>query len=113
VIPDQPVGYPATMSDIRSSVGFTDDQLDRAGRIFGLPPNVVLPGQIQRRSNEHSPELSLWWSVMMQAIQDLRSRKATVHAAALAWFHSPDFDVVCEWLDLEPGRVRNAVLQRV
>ena len=45
-------------------------------------------------------------SVLLRAVKDADSRNAANRAAAQAWLESGGADCVCEWLDIQPGRLR-------
>ena len=61
------------------------------------------------------PEAALWHAVILQALEDLRYEQ--LRQPALRWFLSRSGDVgsfrwVCQQIDLDPGAVRKAALDR-
>lgn len=89
----------------------SDERMEELAGYFHLPLHIALPGQIRRRGDHQPPEWHLWAWVLQQAIGDLHSPNAKLRTAASAWLSSPDFDLICEWLDLNPTAVRKAALR--
>lgn len=91
-------------------------------RESGLPPvfdeERVLPSQYLPEQRVDCGERRLLRGVLEQALHDLKHRKPSVVADALAWFHAPrqthlyDFESICEVLGFEVSIVRREIAKR-
>ena len=98
----------------------------------GLPwePEIVLPGQLERRATARLPEHTLLLAVLEQAIRDLAfvarfgrhprdvsRNRGHFRADLIAWFSSDstrwatDFVAICDSFGLDPQAVRRALDQ--
>ena len=69
---------------------------------------------------QHDPYRNLWRNVLIVGIEDfLKSREIQIRfnnkkvSLEEIWFHHDDFDLVCEYAQLDPGTVRKRTYEAI